>query len=114
MKKQIIITPSGERMVVLAEPDYEALVRAAAAAGVEIEDDAPPYHPRRSPRPSEGENPIRFWRERRGMSLTLLADRTKLLEDDLAELETGAREPTVEVLKVLAKALGVSIDELVG
>jgi len=114
MKRQFIVAPSGERLVVLAEADYEALMRAAEAAGIEIEDLPRERHDRRPPRPSEGENPIRFWRERRGMTLTKLADRTKLLEDDLAELETGEREPTIEVLKTLAHALGVTIDELAG
>ena len=36
-----------------------------------------------------------------------------MLDEDLSELETGQREPTVEVLKALAKALGVVIEELI-
>ncbi|MDR3476187.1 MAG: helix-turn-helix transcriptional regulator [Devosia sp.] len=117
MKRQIIVGPGGERFVQLSEADYEALVRAAAAAGVEIEA-LPHAHDRRRLAPAHqarvaaGESPIRVWREYRGLSLTELADKTRLLEDDLSELETGQREPTVDVLKSLARALNTSIDDL--
>jgi hypothetical protein len=117
MKTQIITSPNGERMVVLPEADYEALVRAAAAAGIEIEGSAHIHErgrlsPEHQARIAAGESPIRVWREMRGLSLTELADRTRLLEDDLSELETGQREPTVDVLKTLAHALHAGMDDL--
>ena len=117
MKKQVVIGPGGERYVQLLEADYEALVRAAQAAGIEIEEIAPtarPLHlpPHQQARITAGENPIRVWREFRGLTTRELADRVKLLDEDLAELETGQREPTTEVLKALAKALRVPMEAL--
>ena len=122
MKKQIIISHGGERLVVLPEADYDALVRAAQAAGVEVEGTghgratgrANTLAPEQQARIADGESPIRVWREVRGLSLTELADRAKLLEDDLSELETDQREATVEVLRTLARALHVTIDDLTG
>ena len=117
MKKQIVTGPKGERFVQLLEADYEALVRAAGAAGVEIEELPHPHARARLSLEHEaqianGENQIRVWRQFRGLSLSELADKTRLLEEDLSELETGQREPTVDVLRAIARALRVSMDDL--
>ncbi len=52
-------------------------------------------------------------RLRRGITLTDLAEETGISVSTLSRLETGLRRPTLEQLLPLARAHGVTIDELV-
>lgn len=52
-------------------------------------------------------------RQRRDLSLTDLADETGISVSTLSRLEAGLRRPTLEQLLPLARAHGVTIDELV-
>src|SRR3546814_9718952 len=61
-----------------------------------------------------GENPIRVWREHRGMSASQLAERAGLSQAYVSQLETGRRDGTVAALGALARALGLDIDDLTG
>lgn len=60
-----------------------------------------------------GENPVRVWREHRGLSQRELAGRAGLSQAYIAQIETGRRRGTVDVYRRLADALGVEIDDLV-
>jgi DNA-binding Xre family transcriptional regulator len=60
-----------------------------------------------------GENPIKVWREHRGLTLEELHRRTLLTKGYLSLLENGERRGTVTTLKEIAKVLAVSLDELV-
>ena len=62
----------------------------------------------------DGGNPIRTWREHRGLSQSELATRAGISASYLSQLESGKRDGTVEVLSALAAGLGVALDELVG
>jgi DNA-binding Xre family transcriptional regulator len=59
------------------------------------------------------ENPIRVWREYRNLRAAELAEKSGISKAYLAQLEGGARQGTVKMLKRLAEALSVSIDDLV-
>ena len=59
------------------------------------------------------ENPIRVWREYRKLSAAELAEKSEISKPYLAQLEGGERQGTVKILKRLADALSVSIDDLV-
>ena len=61
----------------------------------------------------EGENPVRVWREHRGLTQEELGARTRLSGPYLSQIESGKREGTVKVFAALAKALDVDIDDLV-
>lgn len=61
----------------------------------------------------DGENPIRVWREYRGMTQQQVADKAGISKPYLSQLESGQRKGTTEVLMVIAKALNVSLDDLV-
>jgi DNA-binding XRE family transcriptional regulator len=61
-----------------------------------------------------GENRVRVWREYRGLSGVALAKQAGLAQAYLSQIETGAREGTVETYGKLAAALGVSLDDLAG
>ena len=61
----------------------------------------------------DGENPIKVWREYRGLTQQQLADKAKISKPYLSQIETGKRKGTTEILSAIAKALDVSLDELV-
>lgn len=124
MTKQVIISSSGERLVVLPEAEYEALLDAAEDARdrAAVED----YDRRRATGeidliPDEvvtrlldpEQNPIRVWREFRGLSGVELARRTGLSAPYINQIEHGQREPGLRALKAIAGALGVNLDDLV-
>jgi len=123
-KPQIIRTPEGVEMVMLPKADYAVLLqaledaedilaversRARIAAGeeelitdAELDDylDAP--------------TPLAFWRKKRGLTQTALAKEAGVTQAYLSEIESGKKEARVGVLKQLAAALKVTVDELVG
>ncbi|CAO4182606.1 Transcriptional regulator [Methylorubrum aminovorans] len=124
MNTRIITTPGGERLVLVPEADFEALVAAAEdnadrtavadfrrklAAGEEELIPASVVE-----RLVSGENRVRVWREHRGLSGAALAKQAGLAQAYLSQIETGAREGTVETYGKLAAALGVSLDDLAG
>lgn len=56
---------------------------------------------------------LRALRQQRGATLTELSEATGVSVSTLSRLESGARKPTLELLLPLARAHGVSLDELV-
>lgn len=116
-------TPNGEDMIVLAKSDYDALVERAEfaeditaidtyrrklAAG---EEEAIPEE--FANRLIDGENPIRVYRELRGMNARELAERTGISAAFLSEIENGKKEGGVSTLKRIAAELNVMLDDLV-
>jgi len=123
-KPQTIQTPSGEEMVVLSRADYEELLSATeeledalaaerslariAAGKVELipEAEVDDY--------LDAPTPLAFWRRKRGMTQAALAERVGVTEEELAEIESGREEGQVGVLRDMAAALRVTVDELLG
>ena len=62
----------------------------------------------------DGENPVRVWRQHRGMSQVQLAEAADISQAYLAQIETRKREGTVGLYRSLADVLGVDLDDLVG
>lgn len=62
----------------------------------------------------DGENPIKIWREYRGLTQQQLADAVGMSKPYLSQIETGKRAGTTEILSAIAKALNVSLDEVIG
>lgn len=58
------------------------------------------------------ENPLRVWREFRGLTQEQLAQAAGISSSYLSQIETGRRDGTLEVMVRLARALGVMIDDL--
>ena len=56
---------------------------------------------------------LRALRQQRGVSLSELSATTGVSVSTLSRLESGQRRPTLELLLPLAKAHGVTLDELV-
>lgn len=62
----------------------------------------------------DGANPIRVWREHRGLSQSELASQAGISPSYLSQLESGKRDGTMEVLAAIASALNVTLDDLAG
>lgn len=62
---------------------------------------------------TEGEAPVRVWREFRRLSLRGLADEAGISASLLSEIETGKKEGSIRTLASLARALEVDLDDLV-
>jgi DNA-binding XRE family transcriptional regulator len=60
----------------------------------------------------EGENPIKLWREYRGMTQRGLAERVKVTVAHISQIESGKRECSVKLLRSLSKALNADIELL--
>ena len=56
------------------------------------------------------ENPIKVFREYRGLTQAQLADKTGIQPVDLATLETGQKSGSVETLKAIAEALALDVE----
>lgn len=57
---------------------------------------------------------LRLLRERRGLTLTAVAQRTGISKSTLSRLESGQRKPSLELLLPLAETYHLPLDELVG
>ncbi|MDR7029617.1 helix-turn-helix domain-containing protein [Rhizobium rosettiformans] len=115
-------TPNGEEMIVLSRKDYEALIqriedledslsiadfeRKRAAGEEEL---VPAEYVNRM---SEGESPIRVWRDFRGMSAKDLAAAAGISTAFLSEIETGKKDGSIATLKAIADALKIDLDDL--
>ena len=61
----------------------------------------------------DGGNPIRVWREYRGLTQQQLAEAAGISKPYLSQLESGKRTGTTEVLSAVANALHLTIDDIV-
>ena len=121
-RHQTIVTPSGERLVVLPEADYAALMErledaediASASALLDRiargEEELVPAAV--VERLISGDNPITVWREHRGMTISALAEKADLSQSYLSQIEAGKRVGRVSVLQRLARLLSVDLEDL--
>ena len=61
----------------------------------------------------DGENAVRVWRKYRGLKQQQLADRAGISKAYLSQIESNKRTGTIETLATLAKALNLTIDDLI-
>ncbi len=61
----------------------------------------------------DGDNPVRVFREYRGLKAAALAERIGKSPSYLSEIETGKKPGSARVLRLIADALGVDLDNLV-
>jgi DNA-binding XRE family transcriptional regulator len=114
--------PDGTLMAVLPMAELERLRDAAEGAGLariaaEAErrlasgaDELIPWE--MSKRLLAGENAVRVWRERRGLTVEKLAEAAGISQPYLSQIEIGRRDGTFKVMAALARALGVGLDDL--
>lgn len=109
------LTIDGKNYVLLSEEDYEDLidglhansVMARIAAGEET------WPMELVEARARGENPVRVFRKYRGMTMTELTEAAGISQPHLSEIENGKKTGSVEVLKRIALALRVDLDDLV-
>ena len=123
-KLQTITTEGAGELVVIPRAEYEAMVAeledaqdVGAARDFEARDargdvEFLPWD--MAKRLRRGENPVALWREHRGLSQKALAAQAQMTGAQLSEIENGKKTGSVATLQKLARALGVTIDELVG
>ena len=61
----------------------------------------------------DGINPVRVWREHRGLTQQQLAEAVGISVPYLSQIESGKRRGSAEVLAAIAKQLGLSLDDIV-
>jgi DNA-binding XRE family transcriptional regulator len=116
---QTITTPNGEKLVLLSLAEYEALldkadIAAANKAMADIEAGREEVIPAEiANRIIDGENKVRVWRSHRGMSARELAAAVGVSAPYISEIESGKKEGSVPVMKKIAEALKLDIDDLV-
>jgi DNA-binding XRE family transcriptional regulator len=105
----------GKNYVLLSEEDYEDLidgieanaVMARIAAGEET------WPMEIIEAKMNGEHPIRVYRKYRGMTMVELAKAAGISQPHLSDIENGKKTGSVDVLKRIAVALKVDLDDLV-
>lgn len=119
---QKIAGADGETLfVAVPAADYEALCRAAddledlraAGATLALGSEGPaPVPAIVAHRIADGENPVRVWREYRGMKAIELARAAAMSAPYLSEIETGKKDGTFRTMAAIARVLSVSLDDL--
>ena len=61
----------------------------------------------------DGENPVKVWREYRGLTQQELAKAAGISAAYLSQIETGKREGKTAVLQAIARALNLDLDDVV-
>ena len=127
LKVQIIVTPGGERMAILPEAELDALLALVddradgptdepagddftAALASEMEEVVPSGF---LDRLLSGANPIKVWREYRGLSIIDLAETTGIPAPRLLDLEAGVATGSPAEIHAVAIALKLAVDDLV-
>lgn len=116
---QRVMGPDGTPLYVLVPiAEYETLSRMndaaselsqARAALTERLDGTPAKVAHRI---ADGENPVRVWREFRGLKAVSLARAAGMSPAYLSEIETGKKDGTFRTMAAIARVLGVSLDDL--
>ena len=60
-----------------------------------------------------GDNPVRVWREHRGLKTGELAEAAGLSQAYVSQIEAGKREGAIVAMKAISKVLNLNIDDLV-
>jgi transcriptional regulator with XRE-family HTH domain len=61
---------------------------------------------------ADGDNPVRVWRESRGLKAVALARAAGISPAYLSEIETGKKDGTFRTMAAIAQVLNVSLDDL--
>lgn len=61
----------------------------------------------------DGENPVKVWREQRGLTQQALAQRAGISAAYLSQIESGKRSGSTAVLQAITQALGLTLDDIV-
>lgn len=122
MKIQIIAHNGTPEYAVVPIDEWEALIdrleeledfREARAISAAIAGGEETYPHEFVKRLSSDENPLKVWREYRGLTLAVLAKTCGVSTPALSQIENGKRTPSAELLLKLAKALHCDMEDLI-
>ena len=110
------LTLNGKDFVILSREDYEDLVDVGEATKISErirsgEEELVPSEIVNAL--IDGANPVRVWRNHRGITARELARRTELSAAYISEIETGKKDGSISSMKKIATVLGVDLDDLV-
>jgi DNA-binding XRE family transcriptional regulator len=60
----------------------------------------------------DGDSPVRVWRKHRGLTLQQLADTVGISAEHLAQIESGERQGTTDVLSAIAESMGLDLEDI--
>ncbi len=117
---QLVYGPSGDALYALVPVgEYERLKRAAEdivdikAANEALMGDRADLIPAEVVhRIADGENPVRVWREHRGLKGVELARAAGISPAYLSEIETGKKDGTFRTMTAIGHCLGLPLDDL--
>jgi DNA-binding XRE family transcriptional regulator len=115
MKHTLLVTPSGEELVLLAKADFdrvEDLLDAATFDAARAADTGEAFDAEDAAKALAAPTPLAFWRAKRGHTQDQLAARVGIKPEDAGDLEAGRRQADLGLLKKLAVALRVQIEDL--
>jgi DNA-binding XRE family transcriptional regulator len=100
-----------DRLLGLAQDlaDLQSFDRAQAQLASGEEELIPAVH---ASRLIAGKNPLRLYRDLRGLTQRALAERAGVNRVTVAEIETGRKQGSIASLRALATALDVTLDDL--
>jgi DNA-binding XRE family transcriptional regulator len=109
------LTIEGKNYVLLSEEDYEDLIDGLQASAImaRIAAGEETWPMDLVMAKANGENPTRVYRKYRGMTMAELAAAAGISQPHLSDIENGKKTGSVEVLKRIAIALKVDLDDLV-
>lgn len=115
---QRILTPEGGELIVLTREEYDRLVdladEARDRAVIEARKDEPTMpHELVMAMLTEGLHPLAAWRRTRGLSQSALAAAAGVRKATVADIERGKSRGRADVLRRLADALGLEVDDLI-
>ncbi len=109
------ITLDGKNYVLLSEDDFEDMIDGlkaqAVLARVQAGEETWPWEIVEAR--ANGENSVRVFRKYRGMTMTELAAAAGISQPHLSDIENGKKTGSVDVLKRIAVAMKVDLDDLV-
>jgi transcriptional regulator with XRE-family HTH domain len=118
-------TPLGDEIVILSRAEYDALTfgrrdedtaDAARANNILADIERGTETLLTSEQVSqllEAKTPLAFWRKYRGVTQQALSKSVGVAQGFISEIENGAKTGDVQTLAVIAKALEISLDDLV-
>ena len=121
-RTQTIKTDGADELVVMPRVEYDRLIAEledakdiASAKDFEAREAAGdveflPWE--MAKRLRQGEHPVTVWRDHRGLTQKALAERAKMTAAQLSEIEKGKKSGSVATLQKLARALSLTVDEL--
>lgn len=104
----------GKNYILLSEEDYEDLVDGLEASAImaRIAAGEETWPMEIVEARLNGENSIHVFRKYRGLTISELADAAGMSEPDISDIENGKKTGAVDVLKRIATALKVDLDDL--